>query len=117
MTQPAPQAAGTGCHPDDPAQDCPVHGPPGAIPPGFASQAGCNGPGPHRRVMAAEPEIQAAVALADTPTGQKVAIMITVLCGKDSAAAIAKGIEQAAAAMSSTGLIAAQNGAVPKVSG
>lgn len=61
-----------------------------------------------------EPVIQAAVGLADTPLGQRVAVTITVLLGKDMAAQVAKGIEQAAAAMSSSGLVVAQNGAAPK---
>ena len=54
--------------------------------------------------------VQTAVGLADTPRGQKVAIMITVLAGKDDALTIADGIRQVAAQLSSTRLVVAAPG-------
>jgi hypothetical protein len=71
---------------------------------------------PYRRRVEEPPPaedatIQLAVALADTPLGQKTALMITILLGKDTALGVADAIKQAAATMSSSGLIvASQNG-------
>ncbi|HEY6278995.1 MAG TPA: hypothetical protein VIX86_22005, partial [Streptosporangiaceae bacterium] len=61
----------------------------------------------------AEPEIQAAVALADTPTGQKVAIIITVLLGKDNATQMADAIKATARNLSATGRLYVPNGQTP----
>lgn len=56
-----------GCDPDSRWQVCPWHGPPGARPLGFASQAGCNGAGPHGRIHAQGVSGDGWVRLADLP--------------------------------------------------
>lgn len=57
--------------------------------------------------------IQASVGLADTPMGQRLAITITALLGKDGAAQLGEAIVKVAAAMSSSGLVVAGTGTVP----
>lgn len=68
----------------------------------------------------AQPEgfIQAQVSLADTPFGQKVALTLTILLGKENAAMIAEQVAATAKQMSGAGLIIASgNGMVPKGQG
>jgi hypothetical protein len=57
-----------------------------------------------------EPLIQLATGLTDTPLGQRLAITITAILGKDAATQLAAIIKQTADQMSSTGLIAATPG-------
>jgi hypothetical protein len=52
-----------------------------------------------------EAPVQVQVGLADTPLGQRVAIIITTLLPKDAAEATADAIRQTAAQLSSSGLI------------
>jgi hypothetical protein len=51
--------------------------------------------------------LQVAVQLVETPLGQRVAVTLTVLLGKDAAVELAQGITKAASALSSSGLIVA----------
>lgn len=53
------------------------------------------------------PEQQIGIALADTPNGQRLAITITCLLPAEHAKQLAAAITQAAAAMSTTGLVIA----------
>lgn len=66
----------------------------------------------------AEPDaVQVAAGLADTPLGQRVAIIITVFAGKDAANGLADAIKAVAAQMSASGLIVAgpgTNGLTPQ---
>lgn len=57
-----------------------------------------------------DPVIQAAAGIADLPTGQQVAVMITVLLPKDQAIALADGIKEIAGRLSSTRLVVATPG-------
>lgn len=50
------------------------------------------------------------VGLADTPQGQRVAVVLTVLLGKDAALGVADAIRQTADQMSASGLIVAAPG-------
>ena len=60
--------------------------------------------------------IHATVSLAGTLLGQKVAITLVVLLGRDVAAGVAKAVADTAAAMSTTGLVVATgNGVAPEV--
>ena len=54
--------------------------------------------------------IHATVSLADTPLGQKVALTLVILLGKDVAAGVADAVTETAAAMSGSGLVIAGNG-------
>jgi hypothetical protein len=54
--------------------------------------------------------IQTQIGLADTPLGQRAAIMITVLLGKDAALQVADHIKTTAAQLSSTRLVIAKPG-------
>ena len=49
--------------------------------------------------------IQSAVGLAETPMGQRVAVMLTILLPKDAALATSKAIEDLAGQLSSTRLV------------
>jgi hypothetical protein len=57
-----------------------------------------------------DPIIQLATGLADTPVGQRLAITITAILGKDAATQLAAIIKQTADQMSSTKLIVATPG-------
>jgi hypothetical protein len=57
-----------------------------------------------------DPIIQLATGLADTPVGQRLAITITAILGKDTATQVADAIKTTAAQMSSTRLIVATPG-------
>jgi hypothetical protein len=54
--------------------------------------------------------IQTQIGLADTPMGQRAAIMITVLLGKDAALQVADHIKTTAGQLSSTRLVIAKPG-------
>jgi hypothetical protein len=60
----------------------------------------------------AQPDaLQVAVQLAETPLGQRVAVTITALLGKEAATELAKGIAKAAGALSASGLVVANGNA------
>jgi hypothetical protein len=54
--------------------------------------------------------VQASLGLADTPLGQRLAIMITVILGKDAATQLADNIKTAAGQLSGTRLVIAKPG-------
>ncbi len=57
--------------------------------------------------------IQATVGLAETPFGQKVALTLVILLGKDNALGIAEAVTKTAEQMSGTGLIVAPGNGMP----
>jgi hypothetical protein len=57
-----------------------------------------------------DPIIQLTTGLADTPLGQRLAITITAILGKDAATQVADAIHKTAQQMSSTRLIVATPG-------
>ena len=52
-------------------------------------------------------QAQLALALVDTPAGQRLAVQLTLMLGADEAKAFGAAVTDAAASMSSTGLVVA----------
>jgi hypothetical protein len=55
--------------------------------------------------------VQTQIGLAETPLGQRVALVLTVLLPKDAALGVADAVVKAAEAMSASGLIVANGNA------
>jgi hypothetical protein len=60
-----------------------------------------------------EAPVQVQVGLADTPFGQRVALVITILLAKDGAEAVAAAIKQTTATLSTSGLYVANGSPQP----
>ena len=63
--------------------------------------------------LLAETPAQLVTGLVDTPAGQRLAVQVTLLLAADEAKALAAGIANVAASMSTTGLIIANGAMTP----